>query len=240
MYSSLHISFFTFSFLPFTTKNSFNFRTFRWTQTMLFAIDEINRRDDLLPETDLGYVIYDSCFTISKAVEGTLTYLTGQDEAVPNYRCGDGPPLAALVGAGGSDLSIATARILGLYHFPQVSYSSTCSALESKFQFPTFLRTIPNDKHQSAAIARLVLHFGWTWVGTIAADDDYGKYGIKDFKEQVEEAGVCIAFSETLPKVSWLGFPPQGTMTHPRCSPRISGMPEPKRSLLFTQEAKHG
>ncbi|XP_042342864.1 vomeronasal type-2 receptor 1 [Plectropomus leopardus] len=180
----------------------FNFRTFRWTQTMLFAINEINARNDLLPDTDLGYVIYDSCFTISKAVEGTLTYLTGQDEAVPNYRCGSGAPLAALVGAGGSDLSIATARILGLYHFPQVSYSSTCSALESKFQFPTFLRTIPNDKHQSTAIAKLVLHFGWTWVGTIAADDDYGKYGIKDFKEQVEEAGVCISFSETLPKVS--------------------------------------
>uniref|UniRef100_A0A3Q3VRB0 G-protein coupled receptors family 3 profile domain-containing protein n=1 Tax=Mola mola TaxID=94237 RepID=A0A3Q3VRB0_MOLML len=176
----------------------FNFRTFRWTQAMLFAINEINKREDLLPNTDLGYVIYDSCFTISKAVEGTLTYLTGQDEAVPNYRCGDGPPLAALVGAGGSDLSIATARILGLYHFPQVSYSSTCSALESKFQFPTFLRTIPNDKHQSTAIAKMVLHFGWTWVGTIAADDDYGKYGIKDFKEQVEEAGVCISFSETL------------------------------------------
>ncbi|XP_034404927.1 vomeronasal type-2 receptor 1 [Cyclopterus lumpus] len=180
----------------------FNFRTFRWTQTMLFAINEINKKTDLLPNTDLGYVIYDSCFTISKAVEGTLTYLTGQDEAVPNYRCGTGAPLAALVGAGGSDLSIATARILGLYHFPQVSYSSTCSALESKFQFPTFLRTIPNDKHQSTAIAQLVLHFGWTWVGTIAADDDYGKYGIKDFKEQVEEAGVCISFSETLPKVS--------------------------------------
>ncbi|RVE64562.1 hypothetical protein OJAV_G00127160 [Oryzias javanicus] len=180
----------------------FNFRTFRWTQTMLFAIDEINRRYDLLPNTDLGYVIYDSCFTISKAVEGTLTYLTGQDEAVPNYRCGNGPPLAALVGAGGSDLSIATARILGLYHFPQVSYSSTCSALNNKFQFPTFLRTIPNDQHQSKAMAQMVLHFGWTWVGIIAAEDDYGKYGIKDFKEQVEEAGVCISFSETLPKVS--------------------------------------
>ncbi|XP_061683951.1 vomeronasal type-2 receptor 1 [Syngnathoides biaculeatus] len=177
-----------------------NYRTFRWTQTMLFAINEINEMDDLLPDTDLGYVIYDSCFTISKAVEGTLTYLTGQDEAVPNYRCGAGAPLAALVGAGGSDLSIATARILGLYHFPQVSYSSTCSALNSKFQFPTFLRTVPNDEHQSAAMARLVLHFGWTWVGTIAADDDYGKYGIKDFKEEVEEAGVCISYSETLPK----------------------------------------
>ncbi|XP_042564565.1 vomeronasal type-2 receptor 1 [Clupea harengus] len=180
----------------------FNFRVFRWTQTMLFAINEINGRTDLLPDTDLGYVIYDSCFTISKAVEGTLTYLTGQDEAVPNYRCGSGAPLAALVGAGGSDLSIATARILGLYYFPQVSYSSSCSVLESQFQFPTFLRTIPSDAHQSSAMARLVLHFGWTWVGTIASDDDYGKNGIKEFKEQVEEAGVCISFSETLPKGS--------------------------------------
>ncbi|KAM9813212.1 vomeronasal type-2 receptor 1 isoform 1-T1 [Syngnathus typhle] len=179
-----------------------NYRTFRWTQTMLFAIDEINNMNELLPNTDLGYVIYDSCFTISKAVEGTLTYLTGQEEAVPNYRCGTGPPLAALVGAGGSDLSVATARILGLYHFPQVSYSSSSSALNSWFQFPTFLRTIPSDKHQSDAMARLVLHFGWTWVGIIAADDDYGKYGIKDFKEQVEDAGVCISFSETLPKVN--------------------------------------
>lgn len=83
-----------------------------------------------------------------------------------------------------------------------MSYCSSCSVLESQFQFPTFLRTIPSDVHQSSAMAQLVLHFGWTWVGTIASDDDYGKYGIKEFKEQVEEAGVCISFSETLPKVS--------------------------------------
>ncbi|XDV28624.1 hypothetical protein PO909_031857 [Leuciscus waleckii] len=178
----------------------FNFRTFRWAQTMLFALNEINNRTDLLPKTELGYVIYDSCFTISKAVEGTLTFLTGQDEAVPNYRCGNGPPLSALVGAGASDLSIATARILGLYYFPQMSYASSCSVLESRFQYPTFLRTIPSDEHQSVAMAKLLLHFGWTWVGTIAAEDDYGKYGIKRFKEVVEEAGVCISFSETLPK----------------------------------------
>ncbi|MGH0138877.1 UNVERIFIED_CONTAM: hypothetical protein FKN15_068105 [Acipenser sinensis] len=50
-------------------------------------------------------------------------------------------------------------------------------------------------------MANLVVYFGWTWVGTIAADDDYGKYGIKLFKEEVEKAGVCISFSETLPKL---------------------------------------
>ncbi|XP_033883756.2 vomeronasal type-2 receptor 1-like [Acipenser ruthenus] len=179
----------------------FNYRTFRWAQTMRFAIDEINKREDILPNTELGYVIYDSCFTISKAVEGTLTYLTGQDEAVPNYRCSSGAPLAALLGTGGSALSIATARILGLYYFPQVSYCSSCTVLSDKFQFPSFLRTIPNDDFQSKAMANLVVYFGWTWVGTIAADDDYGKYGIKLFKEEVEKAGVCISFSETLPKL---------------------------------------
>ncbi|XP_067897569.1 vomeronasal type-2 receptor 1 [Heterodontus francisci] len=179
----------------------FNFRAFRWARTMIHAINEVNQNDSILPNIQLGYTIYDSCFTISKAVEGTLTYLTGQDEAVPNYRCGSGAPLAVLIGAGGSALSIATARILGLYYFPQVDYSASCSVLSDKFQFPSFIRTIPSDTFQSRAMAKLVVHFGWTWVGTIASDDDYGKYGIKSFKEEVEKAGVCISFSETIPKV---------------------------------------
>ncbi|XP_051874574.1 vomeronasal type-2 receptor 1 [Pristis pectinata] len=179
----------------------FNFRAFRWARAMIHAINEVNQDDSILPGIQLGYTIYDSCFTISKAVEGTLTYLTGQDEAVPNYRCGSGAPLAVLIGAGGSALSVATARILGLYYFPQVDYSASCSILSDKFQFPSFIRTIPSDTFQSTAMAKLVMHFGWTWVGTIASDDDYGKYGIKRFKEEVEKAGVCISFSETIPKV---------------------------------------
>ncbi|XP_073529606.1 vomeronasal type-2 receptor 1-like [Phyllobates terribilis] len=83
----------------------------------------------------------------------------------------------------------------------QVGYASSCSVLSDKFQFPSFLRTIPSDQAQSRAFAYLVTYFGWTWVGTIAADDDYGKYGIKGFKEEVETKSVCIAFSETLPRI---------------------------------------
>ncbi|KAM9316515.1 vomeronasal type-2 receptor 1-like [Gastrophryne carolinensis] len=179
----------------------FNFRALRWTRAMMFAIDEINKRKDILPRITLGYQIFDTCFTISKSVEATLTFLTGQNETHPNFRCSAGAPLAAVIGAGGSALSIATARILGLYYFPQVGYASSCSVLSDKFQFPSFLRTIPSDQAQSKGFADLVTYFGWTWVGTIAADDDYGKYGIKVFKEEVERNGVCIAFSETLPRI---------------------------------------
>ncbi|XP_068135370.1 vomeronasal type-2 receptor 1-like [Hyperolius riggenbachi] len=179
----------------------FNFRALRWTRAMMFAINEINKRNDLLKDITLGYQIFDTCFTISKSVEATLSFLTGQNETHPNFRCSAGAPLAAVIGAGGSALSIATARILGLYYFPQVGYASSCSVLSDKFQFPSFLRTIPSDLSQSKGFADLVTYFGWTWVGTIAADDDYGKYGIKVFKEEVEKNGVCIAFSETLPRI---------------------------------------
>ncbi|XP_030071525.1 vomeronasal type-2 receptor 1-like [Microcaecilia unicolor] len=179
----------------------FNFRSLRWARAMIHAINEINNRSDILPNITLGYQIYDTCFTISKSVEGTLAYLTGQNETTPNFRCSAGAPLAAVVGAGGSALSIATARILGLYYFPQMGYASSCSVLSDKFQFPSFHRTIPNDEHQSRGMAQMVIFFGWTWVGAIAADDDYGKYGIKSFKEEVEKKGVCVAFSEILPRL---------------------------------------
>ncbi|KAJ7324677.1 hypothetical protein JRQ81_017697 [Phrynocephalus forsythii] len=179
----------------------FNFRGYRWVKAMIHAINDINKRDDILPDIKLGYQIYDTCFTMSKTVENSLAFLTGQNETTPVFRCSSGAPLAAVVGAGGSTLSIASSRILGLYYFPQVGYASSSLLLSDKYQFPTYLRTIPSDQVQSQGMADLVHHFGWRWIGTIAADDDYGKYGVKAFKEKVENAYTCIAFSETIPKI---------------------------------------
>ncbi|XP_020637503.3 vomeronasal type-2 receptor 1 [Pogona vitticeps] len=179
----------------------FNFRGYRWVKAMIHAINDINKRDDILQDIKLGYQIYDTCFTMSKTVENSLAFLTGQNETTPVFRCSSGAPLAAVVGAGGSTLSIASSRILGLYYFPQVGYASSSLLLSDKYQFPTYLRTIPSDQVQSQGMADLVHHFGWRWIGTIAADDDYGKYGVKAFKEKVENAYTCIAFSETIPKI---------------------------------------
>ncbi|XP_028750360.1 vomeronasal type-2 receptor 1 [Peromyscus leucopus] len=179
----------------------FNFRGFRWMKTMIHTIKEINERKDILPNHTLGYQIFDSCYTITKAMESALVFLTGQEEFKPNFRNSTGSILAALVGSGGSSLSVAASRILGLYYLPQVGYTSSCSILSDKFQFPSYLRVIPSDKIQSEAMVNLIKHFGWVWVGAIAADDDYGKYGVKTFKEEMETANLCVAFSETIPKV---------------------------------------
>ncbi|XP_012871657.1 PREDICTED: vomeronasal type-2 receptor 1-like [Dipodomys ordii] len=179
----------------------FNFRGFRWMKTMIHTIQEINERKDILPKHTLGYQIFDSCFTVSKAMESALVFLTGQEENKPNMRNSTGAYLAGIVGSGGSALSIAASRLLGLYYVPQVGYASTSSVLSDKYQFPSYFRIVPSDNIQSQAMVKLIQHFGWVWVGTIASDDDYGKYGVKVFKENVESANLCVAFSETIPKV---------------------------------------
>ncbi|XP_048201983.1 vomeronasal type-2 receptor 1-like isoform X1 [Perognathus longimembris pacificus] len=179
----------------------FNFRGFRWMKAMIHTIQEINQRKDILPKHTLGYQIFDTCCTVSKAMESALVMLTGQEENRPNLRNSTGAYLAGIVGSGGSALSIAASRVLGLYYLPQVGYASTCSLLSDEFQFPSYFRTIASDNIQSQAMVKLIQHFGWVWVGTIATDDDYGKYGVKVLKEHLESANLCVAFSETIPKV---------------------------------------
>uniref|UniRef100_H3A9Z5 G-protein coupled receptors family 3 profile domain-containing protein n=1 Tax=Latimeria chalumnae TaxID=7897 RepID=H3A9Z5_LATCH len=177
----------------------FNFRPYRWLQAMVFAIEEINQNPKLLPNISLGFQIYDSCTAVGRAVEGTMWLVMGHKEPIPNYRCQLNSPLAAVIGGAGSCMSIPIASILGLYHYPQISYFSTVPLLSNKKQFPSFFWTIPSDEFQSLGLARLVTHFGWTWVGILAEDNDYGLLGAQSIMEELHKTGTCIAFHETIP-----------------------------------------
>ncbi|XP_039612419.1 extracellular calcium-sensing receptor-like [Polypterus senegalus] len=176
----------------------FNFRTFRWLQTMIFTIDEINRDNQLLPDIQLGYKIYDSCNTHFHALKAAVTLINGRNDTVSDLNCS--PSIPVIIGDGGSTLSIAVARLLGVFKVPQISYFSSCACLSNKEEYPAFLRTIPSDFFQVSALAQLVKHFEWNWVGSIAGDDDYGRIGIQIFNEKLKQFGVCSAFTEIIPK----------------------------------------
>ncbi|XP_064419110.1 extracellular calcium-sensing receptor-like [Latimeria chalumnae] len=145
---------------------------------MIFAIDEINQNPNLLPNITLGFEIYDSCNMIAKALEGSLWMVTGQEKPVPNYHCNVRSPLAAIIGVTGSRLSIPMATLLGVYKYPQ---------------------TVPNDNFQSYGLVRLLMYFAWTWVGILAANDEYGLVGSQIIVEEMAKVGACVAFYETIP-----------------------------------------
>ncbi|XP_068592982.1 extracellular calcium-sensing receptor-like [Cebidichthys violaceus] len=196
--------------LPFTSSpppeqcTRFNFRTFRWMQTMIFAIEEINRDGKLLPNITLGYRIYDSCSTPHQALKAAMELVGSEKssgvegETQSKGTCHETVP--AVIGDGGSTQSLVVARFLGVFHVPQVSYFSSCACLSDKNEFPAFLRTMPSDFFQVDALVQLVKHFGWTWVGVIAGDDAYGLGGANIFANEVRKLGACIALHEVIPK----------------------------------------
>ncbi|XP_040197725.1 extracellular calcium-sensing receptor-like [Rana temporaria] len=165
---------------------------------MIYAIEEINKDPDLLPNITLGYQIFDTCTVLRRAVEGTLWMLSGGKESIPNYQCEQTGIFAGIVGDAASTRSILMAHILGLYRYPQISYLSTSPTLSNRKIFPSFFRTIPSDVFQSQGLANLILYFGWSWVGFLASDTDYGQLSLQAVKQELINAGVCVAFIETI------------------------------------------
>ncbi|XP_029435555.1 extracellular calcium-sensing receptor-like [Rhinatrema bivittatum] len=181
--------------------HEFSENCYHWALALVFAIDEINHDQTILPNVSLGFLIYDSCLALERALRATFWSLTGKGAHVPNYQCQDPSRLAAIIGDASSSQSMSMASLLGLYRYPQVSYSASSPLLSDKTKFPSFLRTIPSDTIQARGLAQLVLYFGWTWVGILSTEDAYGEMGAQIIKEELLRLGACIAFHETIPVV---------------------------------------
>ncbi|XP_025754274.1 extracellular calcium-sensing receptor isoform X1 [Oreochromis niloticus] len=174
---------------------------FKLAQTMAFAIDEINRNTNLLPNVTLGYTLYDNCLELGIGFRGALSLASGQeDQIVVDDTCVGNPPVVGVVGDSSSTNSIAISNVLGLYRVPMVSYFATCSCLSDRQKYPSFFRTIPSDSFQVRAMIQILKHFGWTWAGLLVSDDDYGLHAARSFQSELSVSGEgCLAYTEVLP-----------------------------------------
>ncbi|KAJ7995378.1 hypothetical protein DPEC_G00243950 [Dallia pectoralis] len=186
----------------------------RWAHALVFAVDEINRNAILLPGVRLGYDILDSCSLHPWTLRGALALVsrgplscdsTGQalsktshERALP---AGESP-VSIVIGDSASTQTIIVARTLKPFGVPLISYQASCACLSDRREFPNFFRTIPSDVYQARTMARLAWRFGWTWVGAIVADNDYGRLAIQVFEKEIQGTGVCLAFFETLSRVN--------------------------------------
>ncbi|XP_050991067.1 extracellular calcium-sensing receptor [Labeo rohita] len=177
---------------------SLSLREFKFAQTLIFAIEEINNSTQLLPGIYLGYKIYDSCRSIAQTVLSGIALMNGYEASLSETSCSRPPAVHAIVGESTSSPTIGLASVVGPFSLPVISHFATCACLSDRKRYPSFFRTISSDYYQSRALAQLVKHFGWTWVGTVRSRNDYGNNGIATFEEAAKQEGICIEYSEAI------------------------------------------
>ncbi|XP_065816322.1 extracellular calcium-sensing receptor-like [Labrus bergylta] len=168
---------------------------------MAFAINEINKNPNLLPNVTLGYSLYDNCATLGIAFRASLSLASGQEEQILlDETCVGSNPVLGIVGDSYSTFTIATSDVIGLFQLPIVSYFATCPCLSDRKRFPSFFRTIPSDTFQVRAMIQILNHFSWNWVGLLVSDDDYGLNAARSFQSDLAQSGQgCLAYTEILP-----------------------------------------
>ncbi|XP_029442236.1 vomeronasal type-2 receptor 26-like [Rhinatrema bivittatum] len=176
----------------------FQIRYYRDILAIMFAIEEINQNQRLLPNHTLGFRFMDSCFSEVVALQDTLLLLSGRNRTLPNYKCEAQLILAGIIGELYSSVSEVMARILGVYRIPQVSISALHPMLSDKHQFPSFLRTFPAATLLPQAIAQMLHYFNWTWVGILYSNADITSLKSQKIRQQVVENGGCVAFLEKI------------------------------------------
>ncbi|XP_016842325.1 metabotropic glutamate receptor 7 isoform X1 [Nasonia vitripennis] len=181
-------------------------------EAMLYALDQINADEQLLPNTTLGALILDSCssdtYALDQSMEFVRSYMNqvGTSRDITEYKCENGKspiyephkPVTGVIGASFSGVSIMVANILRLFKIPQISYASTSTELSDKSRFEYFSRVVPPDNFQAQAMVEVIHRLGWKYVSTVAVEGDYGEKGIASFVSLSAEYNICVAVSEKI------------------------------------------
>ncbi|XP_063158966.1 vomeronasal type-2 receptor 26-like, partial [Candoia aspera] len=169
---------------------------------LAFAVKEINEDSQILPNITLGFHIYDSYYNPRMTYRTTLDLLFKSKEFVPNYKCDSQKNLMAIIGAPGSDTSSYMAESISVYKIPQLTYGSFA---QEDFQTPKLsllYYMVPNEDLQYIGVIRLLLHFGWTWVGVFVSDTNNGEHFLQKLQPLLSQNGICLAFTQKIPQVA--------------------------------------
>ncbi|XP_021010261.1 vomeronasal type-2 receptor 116-like [Mus caroli] len=195
-------------FLPYNFKDyhiQYKFKNYKFVLALVFAIEEINRNPHLLPNTTIGYDIYNIPYTEKNILYHAFIWHTGKINFFPNCDCGHKRKSPAILTGPSWSTSAHIGTFLQLYKIPQLTFGPFDSILSERGQFNSLYQMAPKDTSLSLAIVFLMLHFRWYWVGLILPDDHRGIQILSDLRENMESHGICIAFLKMI-SGTWNAF----------------------------------
>nr|XP_056720100.1 vomeronasal type-2 receptor 26-like [Euleptes europaea] len=188
----------SFTLLPpdITPLDSLITKFYQHILALVFAIHEVNKNPNILPNVTLGFHIHDSYVYLKWTYRTILDLLFTSLELVPNYKCGTQKKMIGVIGGYTSEISTDIATLLSLYKIPQFSFGSFESAVDNPTSLPPFYRTAPQEALQYEGIVQLFLHFGWKWVGLFTMDNEVGDHFLQAVELMLSRKEICVAFRE--------------------------------------------
>ncbi|XP_078721635.1 gamma-aminobutyric acid type B receptor subunit 1-like isoform X7 [Lampetra fluviatilis] len=145
----------------------------------MMALDDVNRKRDLLPDYELKLIETDSmCMPghATKILYDLLYY----------------GPIKIVLMPGCSSVSTLVAEAARMWNLIVLSYGSSSPALSNRQRFPTFFRTHPSATLHNPTRVHLFKTWGWTRIATIQQTAEVFTSTLADLEERVKEAGIEI------------------------------------------------
>ncbi|XP_070591692.1 vomeronasal type-2 receptor 26-like [Erythrolamprus reginae] len=170
---------------------------------LAFAIQEVNKDPQLLPNITLGFRIYQENQYASMTEDVSLSLLSSQGKIFHNYKCDTQDNLLSVLGGLNSRTSYQMATVFGYFKTSQLGYRFSEPVLKDKKQFPTFYQLDPQYHLQITAIVQLLLYFQWNWVGIVVQKSENSVLFMQAFGATLAQNDICIQFvKQILPRIS--------------------------------------
>nr|XP_051685219.1 vomeronasal type-2 receptor 116-like [Oryctolagus cuniculus] len=174
-------------------------KNYQYVLAFFFAIQEINKDPQLLPNLTLGFQLYNSVTSGHFTLRSTLHWLTGKHHLIPNYTCQTQGKTVAIIAGTTSAFLAEIGTMLELYKTPQITYGPFDPMLSERDKFPSLYQMATSDSSLACGMLSLLLHFGWIWVAIFVSNDIKGEQFLQDIEAEMVKKGVCLAYSVKLP-----------------------------------------
>uniref|UniRef100_A0A8C2VBD1 Vomeronasal type-2 receptor 116-like n=1 Tax=Chinchilla lanigera TaxID=34839 RepID=A0A8C2VBD1_CHILA len=168
---------------------------------LIFAIEEINSNPHLLPNTSLGFDLY-NLYNGLTSLKTFLIWLSGLDEKIPNYTCGGETKFAAVLTETPANLLFILILFFLLCFISsslQLSFGIFDPTLSDSGQFSSLYQMAPKDTSLPLAMASLMLHFHWNWVGIVISKNEKSVQFLSAWREEMDRDNICVEFVHIIP-----------------------------------------